>query len=157
MPKQLTPEKALDRAQWLCSQSEKCISDIKLKLTQWGIEPNEKQRIIDSLIADGFINEDRFAQTYARDKARFSKWGPRKIEIALRAKRINTETIEKALSCIQNIMSSDNLFEILSKKAKTVRYKDVYDLKSKLLRFGVSRGFDYGEVLNATEKIITHK
>ena len=157
MPKQLTPEKALDRAQWLCSQSEKCISDIRLKLAQWGVEPNETQRIIDSLIADGFINEERYAQTYARDKARFSKWGPRKIEMALRAKRIKTELIQMAVANIQDIISNDNLFEILSKKAKTVKHKDVYDLKNKLLRFGVSRGFDYGAVLNATEKLITHK
>ena len=77
--------------------------------------------------------------------------------MALRAKRINTEIIQIAVANIQDIISSDNLFEILSKKAKTVKHKDVYDLKNKLLRFGVSRGFDYGAVLNATEKLITHK
>jgi regulatory protein len=154
MPKQLTPKIALDRAQWLCSQREKCVHEIKLKLTQWGIGAKDSQAILKSLVSDGFVNESRFALTFARDKARFNKWGPRKIEMALRAKRISKEDIEHALTVIQEFTSTENLTELLTKKAKTIKHKDKYDLKTKLIRFALGRGFEYENSLNIIEKII---
>ncbi len=154
MSKILSPKTALDRAQWLCSQREKCVAEIKLKLTQWGIGTDDAQTILKSLVSDGFVNESRFALTFARDKARFNKWGPRKIEMALRAKRISNEDIEQALTVIQEFTSTENLTELLTKKAKTIKHKDKYDLKTKLIRFALGRGFEYGDSLNIIEKII---
>jgi regulatory protein len=154
MPKQLTPQTALNRAQWLCSQREKCLAEIKLKLTQWGIGADDAQSILITLVSDGFINESRFALTFARDKARFNKWGPKKIEMALRAKRISKEDIEQALTEIEEFTSTENLTELLTKKAKTIKYKDAYDLKTKLIRFALSRGFEYGKVMGVIGSIV---
>lgn len=155
MAKQLTPKTALNRAQWLCSQREKCVSEIKLKLTQWGISEDDSSAIIKSLQKDDFINESRYALTFARDKARFNKWGPRKIEMSLRAKRINDDDIQNALIEVEQFTSTQNLTDLLAKKAKSIKYKDLYDLKNKLLRFAISRGFDYGKVLEVIDEVIT--
>jgi regulatory protein len=157
MPKELSPQKALDRAQWLCSQQEKCISDIKIKLQQWGLHPSQGQTIIDSLVKDGFIDENRFALSFAREKARFNKWGPKKIEMALRAKRISDDNIHQALTEAMQYTSTETLNELITKKAKTIKYKDKYDLKNKLIRFGVSRGFGYGEVIGVVESEMKSK
>ncbi len=154
MAKQLTPKTALNRAQWLCSQREKCVSEITLKLTQWGIIEDDSITIIKSLQKDDFINERRYALTFACDKARFNKWGPRKIEMSLRAKRINDDDIQNALSEVEQFTSTENLTDLLAKKAKSIKYKDLYDLKSKLLRFAISRGFDYGKVLGVIDEVI---
>ena len=155
MPKTLDVNTALDRAQWLCSQSERCVFDISQKLRQWGFSPDDSQKIVDSLIKHGFIDEERYAQSFAREKARFNRWGPRKIEMALRAKRLSDEHIQLAISEIQEFTSSSNLEELISKKAKSIKFKDTYDLKSKLLRFGMSRGFEYAEVTRAVEKVVS--
>ena len=155
MPKPLDVNAALDRAQWLCSQSERCCFDISQKLHQWGIDPNDSKKILDSLVADGFIDEGRYAQSFAREKARCNRWGPRKIEMALRAKRIADEYIQQSLSAIQEHTSAAKLQELISKKAGSIKYKDTYDLKGKLLRFGISRGFEYTEVTRAVENVVS--
>jgi len=147
-------KKGLDRAQWLCSQSEKCPYDIRQKLLQWGVDTEEIKKIIDLLVKDGFIDESRYAISFAREKARFNKWGPKKIEMALRAKRIADEHIATALSESAEHSNDDMLRELLAAKAKTIKAKDSYDLKTKLIRFGMSRGFEYGRVLGIVEKIL---
>jgi regulatory protein len=148
-------KKALDRAQWLCSQSEKCTFDIKKKLLQWDVDEMAGRKIIDALLEDGFIDESRYATSFAREKARFNKWGPKKIEMALRAKRIADEHIDIALSESAEHSNDDMLRELLTSKAKTIKAKDSYDLKTKLIRFGMSRGFEYGRVLGIVEKILS--
>jgi regulatory protein len=154
MPKQLSPEKALDRAQWLCSRQEKCIADIRIKLSQWGIDSTQSNSIINSLLKDKFIDESRYAQTFAREKARFNKWGPRKIGMALRVKKIHDDIIEHTLEEINHLFSSDSLSELIEKKAKSIKYKDSYDLKTKLVRFGISRGFNYEEIKRVVNELI---
>ncbi|MDD3566986.1 MAG: regulatory protein RecX [Bacteroidales bacterium] len=147
-------KKALDRAQWLCSQSEKCTFDIKKKLLQWDVDEMEGEKIINALLEDEFIDESRYAISFAREKARFNKWGPKKIEMALRAKRIADEHIAIALAESAEHSNDDMLRELLTSKAKTIKAKDSYDLKTKLIRFGMSRGFEYGRVLGIVEKIV---
>jgi regulatory protein len=156
MPIIIDPKKALERAQWLCSQSEKCVSDILLKFRQWGIGEDEGKKIINSLVKEGFIDESRYAMAFTREKVRFSKWGPKKIEMALKVKRIPDNLIQQALANIDLSASSDTLLDLISRKAKSVKYKDKYDFKSKLIRFGVSRGFGYGEVIDVVEKALAN-
>jgi regulatory protein len=153
-PYSIDKSKALSRAQWLCSKQERCSSSIMVKLTQWGITANDAAEIISSLKSDGFINEKRYALSFAREKACFSKWGPKKIEMALRAKRIPNEDIEIAIMETLQYQSADKLDELIAKKARTTKYKNIYDLKNKLLRFGISRGFEYSQVLASLEKVI---
>lgn len=154
MPKPITFDKAIDRAQWLCSQQEKCSFDIKKKLIQWGVDSENIQIAIDSLINDKFIDEARYAVTFAREKARFSKWGPKKIEYSLRSKHIPDDYIKRALKEAEEFFDYDTLKELLIKKAKMVNHKNSYDLKVKLLRFGVSRGFEYDDVKSILSKIL---
>ncbi len=154
MPKPITLDKAIDRAQWLCSQQEKCSYDIRKKLIQWGIDSENIQSVIDSLLNDGFIDESRYAVTFAREKARFSKWGPKKIEYALRSKHISDEHIKLALKEAEEFVDKDTLKELLTKKARSVNHKSSYDLKVKLLRFGVSRGFEYDDVKSILSTIL---
>ncbi|MFO8020928.1 MAG: regulatory protein RecX [Perlabentimonas sp.] len=154
MPKPITLDKAIDRAQWLCSQQEKCSYDIRKKLIQWGIDSENIQSVIDSLLNDGFIDESRYAVTFAREKARFSKWGPKKIEYALRSKHISDKHIKRALKEAEEFVDKDTLKELLTKKARSVNHKNSYDLKVKLLRFGVSRGFEYDDVKSILSTIL---
>ena len=156
MAKILDVQKALDRAQYLCSQREKCIADIKLKLKQWGVSDDDIPSIIKQLVDNKFIDEQRFALSFARDKANFNRWGPKKIEMALRAKYISTDIIQLALEDIEPLIDNDTLGMLLGKKLKTLKYKNIFDLKNKLLRFGVSRGYNYSNVLSEVEKLIAN-
>lgn len=134
-------KRLLLRAQNLCSRQEKCRSDIRSKLLQWGASPSEIIAIERKLIDEKFIDEQRYATNFAREKARFNKWGPRKIEMALRAKQIDTQNIRLAIAEAGDLMDHEALKEILRKKFKTLRYSSTTELRSKLIRFAVSRGF----------------
>ena len=140
--KPITPEKAIVRLEELCARSEQCTSDARKKLQTWGISSSDAEKIIASLIAKRFIDDERFCQAYVRDKFRFSKWGKRKIMAALMMKRLDRNKIEKALETIDNQDYIDCLQYIISTKAKSMADSDSYDGRTRLFRFAASRGFE---------------
>ncbi len=149
-------KKYLIQAQRLCSRQEKCISDLMIKLRKWEISNNDAKIIIHSLVNDGFIDEKRFAKLFANEKARLNKWGPIKIRMALRSKGICENDIDLALDEVSKTQTDETLTSILSRKASSFKYSSIQDLKGKLIRFGVSRGFELGEVIEVINEIVNH-
>ena len=88
-------KKCLARMQALCSRSEKCRADIRLKLEQAGVPPAETAEILNELEKDRFLDQERYATAYARDKSNLQGWGPRKIYNGLRMKEISQDIIER--------------------------------------------------------------
>jgi regulatory protein len=150
--KELTFEKAIQRAQVLCAQQERCSYDIVLKLRQWQIQTHDIEKIITNLIENNFINDERYATMFARDKNKFNKWGPIKIAYALRAKRISEIVIKESLAGLESMEDESTLIHILNKKASSIKSKSPSDLKAKLIRFGISRGFEYGKIVEIINK-----
>ena len=133
---------ALTKAMNLCAGREYCSDDIRGKLSSWGISEKDKARIIETLIAENFINEMRYAGAFVKDRFRHNRWGRLKISSQLRAKRISQEVIDSALETLDKDEYRQVLEEMLSSHRKTVKAKNQYDLKGKLMRFGLSRGFE---------------
>ena len=152
--KKVDKQKLLFRAQNLCSRQEKCEFDVSKKLLGWGASPEEAEEIILKLKDDNFINQKRFAKIFASEKARFNKWGPKKIEFALRAKKVFDDDIKNALLEVQDFFSSETISKIIKAKIKSVKFSSPYELKNKLIRFGMSKGFEYSNVLAEVEKIL---
>lgn len=97
---QASPEKALLRAQRLCSIQERSQHELREKLTAWGLRRIDADHIITQLITDGFLNEARFATAYAGGKFRIMGWGPGLIRKGLRHHRISEPCIRLALNGI---------------------------------------------------------
>ena len=72
MKKTITYEEALAKSASLCSLSEKCISDIQKKLLSWGINNEDGEKIIGRLLQERYIDENRFAKFFVKDKHRFA-------------------------------------------------------------------------------------
>ena len=94
--KPLTYENALTRAANLCARAEHCRFEIAAKLRQWGTDVQDAERILDWLEDGGFINEERFAQSFVHDKYRFDGWGRTKIRYTLRRYGIGDAAVEAA-------------------------------------------------------------
>jgi regulatory protein len=92
-----------------------------------------------------------------REKMRFSGWGERKIRASLRMKAIAPNIIDRALEQLVPENDTSRLEEVLRKKAAKTTARDLYDLKGKLVRFGMSRGFDLDDVLAITEQILRER
>lgn len=115
MAKTLTPPEALHRAAALCSSSEHCIADIREKLSRWGIGEPDARTIVERLVQERFIDEERYAIAFAKDKFRFSGWGRIKIRYALQQKRIGNSDIVNALSLIDEEAYTTRLADLLEK------------------------------------------
>jgi regulatory protein len=142
MPENVDFKAALKRAMALCAQREQCSEDIRLKLDSWGINDTDSNKIISTLISENFINEDRYANAFVADKFRNNKWGRVKIVSLLGVKKIGTESIQSAIASIDEDQYKQMIRDILAAHRKSVKAKNQYDLKGKLMRFGLSRGYE---------------
>lgn len=144
-------KKALNATAALCSKKEHATADIRRKLANWGIGAEEQEKIIDFLRKNKFLDDSRFARFYARDKFRFNKWGKQKIAASLRQKQIDSSVIAEALNQLESSDYSDTCLHLLQQKLKQSKETDPIKQKAKLVRFGISRGFDYETVLQCCD------
>lgn len=154
-------EDKLKRALWTvqraCSGRELCREDVVSRLKRFNLTDKELNDIITSLENDNFLSHERFARAFTRDKSSLSGWGPAKIAWALRAKKIQEEIIKNSLEEISEESTADKLNNILSKKYKTLdKETNKLKAKSKLVRFGISRGFDYSLVISEVNKLMVN-
>jgi regulatory protein len=126
----------------LCSQREYCIDDIRSKLQLWGVGEIDNEKIITNLVMENFINEIRYSEAFTKDKFRYNKWGKVKIRANLKMKKIPADVISSALNSIDDELYKKTLEELLTTHRRSVKAKNQYDLKGKLLRYGLSKGFE---------------
>src|SRR5512133_2029019 len=89
---------AYDKAAFLCSRSEHCTSEILEKLKLWGLSAEDSETVIEQLTAEKYLDDERFARAYVKDKFRFNHWGKQKIAFMLRSKNIPSEITGHALA-----------------------------------------------------------
>jgi len=142
MPENTLYKTALTKAMSQCSRREYCVDDIRNKLQAWGIDNNDAEKIISALIKENFINESRYASAYVRDKFKYNKWGKVKIAAHLKSRKIPHDIINSALDLIDDDSYIKLLKEMIGGHRKAVKAKNQYDLKAKLLRYGLSKGFE---------------
>ncbi len=152
--KALTPQKAMERLQYLCARQEKCTHDLVQKLKQWGFAQAEIDKIVGKLSSDGYVDDNRFARLYVREKSRINKWGPLKLRAMLASKGIAKDIIDQALNELSFAENPINLFDLLNKKMPQVKAKNRFDLRNKLIRFGASRGFALDEVIDTVNRLL---
>ncbi|MCD8185284.1 MAG: RecX family transcriptional regulator [Rikenellaceae bacterium] len=147
-------EEALKVLMDRCARAEICIADARRLLTRWSVEPEDQESILRELLKERFIDESRYAAAFVRDKLNFSRWGSRKISQALYQKRIPADIIRQAMEQATEVSMTDRLKTDLRRKNHAIKDEDTYKRKEKLLRFGVSRGYDYETVSETIEQIL---
>ena len=141
-PKVIPPEKALIRCEELCARAERCEHELREKMRAWRIDSRDIEAIINSLTTRRFLDDSRFARAFVRDKYRFARLGRRKIAMALKQKRIDSDTIDEALEEINQEEYTAVLRTLLKAKAAHMDRPLSYDYRVKLFRFAVARGFE---------------
>ena len=145
--------RCLSRLQKLCSKAEYCRADVYRKaLKDLEGDGEAAAKVVEALVADKYVDEARYASAFAREKATLQGWGPVKIRFQLRGKGIKEADIAAALSEIEPEKAEAKLDKVLAAKARTLEGDPQFKLK--LLKFGLSRGYNYDEVEKAVSKII---
>ena len=137
--------RCLSRLQKLCSKAEYCRADIYRKALK-DLEGDEEAaaKVVEALQADKYIDDARYAAAYAREKATLQGWGPVKIRFQLRGKGVSDAVIAAALEEIEPEKADARLAKLLEAKAKTLKGDPQGRLK--LIKFALSRGYDYDVV-----------
>lgn len=138
-------EKVLDRMRNLCSRREYCRSDIMKKvLMALDGDRAAAEKVLDVLVAEKYIDEQRYASAFARDKASLAGWGGTKIRYMLASKGIPRDIVEHALEDIDDSKARIKLEKLMENKFRSL--KDDPQCRLKMLRFGLGRGYAYEEV-----------
>ena len=145
-------KKKLSRLEAQCVKREYCVRDIMAKALK-AAEGNqaEADELVASLRADKFVDDARYAAAFAREKSYLTGWGPVKIRFALRAKGLSETDIAAGLAEIDSSRAEDRLERLTAAKWKSLQ--DDPQGKLKLIKFALSRGYDYDAVQAAISKL----
>ena len=149
-----TPEQALAALMRLCARAEKSQEDARRLMRGWGLAERDAEGVA-KLVRDRFIDDARYAGAFVREKLRLSGWGEYKIRTALQRKRIDRALIDAALAEADRSGMDERLRRQLERKARTAKYSTQYELKTKLIRYGLSLGYDYETVVEAASGLVT--
>jgi regulatory protein len=127
----------------LCAQGEHCQWELTEKMRRWEIDEAAQARVMQRLVAERYVDDERFARAFVKDKVRYNKWGRRKVEQALWQKHIDADTQQRVLSEIGDEDYLDVLRPLLQQKRRTTKAANDYELSQKLIRFALSRGFTF--------------
>ena len=129
------------KLQKYCVYQDRCHSEVTSKLFDLGIYGEAQDEIIYDLITENFLNEERYARSYARGKFRMKKWGRQKITRNLKMKKISAYCIRKAMTEIDPVEYEEVLDELILKKMGAKEDWD-YQLFQKTGKYALSRGYE---------------
>lgn len=138
----LDKKTALVKAESWCAYQERSQHEVRNKLYEWNLKPDEVEELIMELITTNFLNEERFAMAYVSGKANIKKWGKIKIKQGLKLKKVPEKLIQKALNSIDGDKYLANLLTTAEKKSAVLNEKDPIKRKYKLITYLQSKGFE---------------
>ena len=150
--KKITQSEALTRARTLCARKEQSVSEILLLLQEWGLKPESAEEVIGKLKSEKFIDEGRYASAYIKDKTSLQKWGLVKIKFALKSKGIPSSLAEEAINEFDMTEYRSMIKNELIKKKKSIKGSS-FEGRQKLVRFGISRGYETDIVYSILDEI----
>lgn len=138
----ISKEDALAKMQRYCAYQDRCHQEVRSKLLDMGVYGDWLEEIIVELIEENFLNEERFARSFARGKFRIKAWGRNRIRQELKRRNISSYCIRKAMEEIEEEDYQETLQAILTKKEASLNEPDFYKRNHKLARYAQSRGFE---------------
>ena len=139
--KQKTEQDAYLTLAALCAQAEHCQWEMTEKMRRWELSEEAQARIMERLVKERYVDDERFARAFVKDKVRYNKWGRRKVEQALWTKHIDEAIRQQVLDEVEDEEYIRVLRPLIQQKRKTTRANSDYELNGKLIRFAMSRGF----------------
>ncbi len=141
-PQSITVTEALKKMEHYCAYQERCHKDISDKLNTMKLIPEAKEKIILHLLDHNFLNEERFAKSFARGKFRIKKWGKQRIVRELKFRQISAYCIKMALKEIPENEYLKTFHELAEKKFATISETNAFKKRKKLIDYLLYRGWE---------------
>ncbi len=138
----MTKKEALLKAASYCAYQERSQKEVRNKLFELGLYSDEVEVVIVELIAENFLNEERFAIAFVGGKFRVKKWGRNKILMALKQHDISDYCLKKGMEEIDEEEYRNALLHILKSKGRQLKDKDAFVKKNKMARHAIAKGYE---------------
>ena len=139
----MTEKEAYLQLAALCAQAEHCQQEMRDKMRRWELDETVQNRIVARLVKERYVDDERYARAFVKDKIRYNKWGRRKVQQALWQKHIDADIQQQVLDEIDEKEYLDILRPLLKQKRKSIKAESDYELNQKLVRFALGRGFGF--------------
>ncbi len=138
----MTADQILDKMAKYCAYQERSVKEVTDKLKTFEISEKDREEIINYLLDNKFVNDERFAHAFVRGKINQSGWGVNKIRFHLIQKGVSKEIIDEALQSFDEEAYRQRLVEVLKAKAKTVKSANDFERNRKLAAYAIQKGFE---------------
>ena len=127
----------------LCARAEHCQYELIEKMRRWEMSEEAQARVMQRLVSERYVDDERYARAFVCDKIRYNKWGRRKVEQALWMKHIDDDIRSRALSEIDDEEYLSVLRPLLKQKRRSIKAASDYERNQKLVKFALGRGFTF--------------
>lgn len=145
-----SPAELKTKIEAYCASAEHCEMEVRMRLRQWKCDSQNEDEIIDYLIAENFISDERYAKAFVHDKLLYQGWGRVKIAYMLRGKKIAFDIIQSAIQTIDEEEYSRILNRLVSQRLPQNQQASIdKSTLDSLYRFLSQRGFTLEEIKSA--------
>jgi regulatory protein len=135
-------KEAIKKIEHYCAYQERCHDEVVQKLRTMKMDADEIDTIIVKLIQDNFLNESRFACSFARGKHRIKFWGKNRIVNELKFRNIGQYNINLALKEISNEEYLDTFEKIATRNWESIKETNLQKKKKKFCDYLLRKGFE---------------
>lgn len=149
-----TLTEAVKKVENYCAYQDRCHKEVISKLKEMGMIPMAIDKIVGQLIEDRFLNEERFAKSFARGKFKIKKWGRNRIVNELKQRDISKYNITNALKEIDPNDYSTTLDALAKKRLQQLNETNLQKRKKKLADYLLYRGWESHLVYEKLQELI---
>ncbi len=140
--KSFTIQEIQSKMEYYCSYQERCYKDVDNKLNSFSLIPEAREKILTYLIENNFINEERFAKSFARGKHNYKNWGKNRIIQELKFRDISQRIIQSALAELSEDDYLENFNTLAKKHWQSIKERKGPKKSKKFVDFLLRKGFE---------------
>jgi regulatory protein len=153
--KGLSVDEIKKKLEYYCVYQDRCHQEVEKKLSEFRLIPEARELILIHLIQENYLNEERFAQSFARGKFRIKKWGKKRIVQELKMRDISAYNIKSALKEIDEEEYLSVLNELARTKQRSLKETNAYIRNQKLFQYLYRKGFESDLIRETIKNIKT--
>ena len=139
--REITEAEAILKLEQYCGFQERCLADVRTRLYSLGVTGASAENILSQLQEEGFLDEERFARTFARSKFRQNHWGRVRISMEMKKRRIPARLIALGLEEIEDAAYCEKIQSLYQQKLASLPQGEP-DSKYKAIQFLIQKGYE---------------
>ncbi len=154
LKKVFTVDEIKRKLEHYCVYQDRCHKEVEQKMREFNLIPEAREMILLSLMQNNFLNEERFAKSFARGKFRIKNWGKQRIIRELKFKDISAYNIKTALKEIDEQEYIETIYQITENRNDVISEPNQFKRKKKLIDFLMRKGYENELIYNTVNEVL---